>query len=113
MTFLLGDMWTNPSPANGANQIFHTMEAYIRLLHASEKPLIFVRGNHETIGGFAKYMAYLFEFPVWTPAQASSTSSGSSPCSRGQFGSWRWTAEMTSPSDSRSSSRFASGRRNG
>ena len=63
MSFLLGDMWTNPSPANGADEVFRTMEAYIRLLHASEKPMIFVRGNHETIGGFAKYMAYLFDIP--------------------------------------------------
>jgi acid phosphatase type 7 len=63
MAFLLGDMWTNPSAANNADQIFRTMEAYIRLLHASEKPMILIRGNHETIGGFAKYMAYLFDIP--------------------------------------------------
>ena len=63
MTFLLGDMWTNPSTSKGADQVFRTMEAYIRLLDAAEKPMILVRGNHETIGGFAKTMAYLFDFP--------------------------------------------------
>lgn len=68
MTFLLGDMWTDPSPAKGAEQVFRSMEAYIRLLHASEKPMIFVRGNHETRGGFAKRMACLFDLPNLDPA---------------------------------------------
>jgi acid phosphatase type 7 len=63
MVFLLGDMWANPSPANSADEVFRTMEAYIRLLHASEKPMILIRGNHETIGGFAKHMAHLFDIP--------------------------------------------------
>lgn len=63
MTFLLGDMWMEPSRKNGAEETFRTINDYIRLLHASEKPMLLVRGNHETIGGFAKYLAYLFDLP--------------------------------------------------
>ncbi len=63
MAFLLGDMWTNPSPAKEADQVFRTLEAYIRLLDGAEKPMVVVRGNHETIGGFAGKMAYLFDIP--------------------------------------------------
>lgn len=63
MSFLLGDMWTDPSPAKGADQVFRSLDAYIRLLHASEKPMLLIRGNHETRGGFAKTMACLFDIP--------------------------------------------------
>jgi hypothetical protein len=62
-SLLLGDMWTNPDRANGAEQVFRSLEAYIRLLQASEKPMILVRGNHETIGSFADKMACLFDLP--------------------------------------------------
>lgn len=69
ISFLLGDMWTNPSPANGAEEVFRTMAEYIRLLNASEKPMVFVRGNHETIGRFADKLAYLFDMPDLTPTR--------------------------------------------
>lgn len=62
-SLLLGDMWTNPDPTNQAYQVFRSLEAYVRLLNASEKPMFLVRGNHETIGGFAGKMALLFDQP--------------------------------------------------
>jgi len=62
-SLLLGDMWTNPDPKDQAEEVFRTLEAYVRLLDAPEKPMILVRGNHETIGGFADKMALLFDLP--------------------------------------------------
>jgi hypothetical protein len=61
---LLGDIWTNPDSKNGAEKVFRSMEAYLRLCNAPEKPMLFVRGNHETIGNFADKMAYLFDLPL-------------------------------------------------
>ena len=60
----LGDMWTDPSAKDGANKVFSCMNEYIRLCDASEKPMLFVRGNHEVRGSFADRMAYLFDMPV-------------------------------------------------
>ena len=65
---LLGDFWTNPSSDHGADKVFRSMETYIRLLNAAEKPMLFIRGNHETIGNFADKMAYLFDMPGLKPA---------------------------------------------
>jgi hypothetical protein len=62
-------MWTNPSPAHGAEAVFRSMNDYVRLLNASEKPMIVLRGNHETIGGFADKMAYLFDLPNLSPTK--------------------------------------------
>jgi len=64
---LLGDLWTNPDAKNGAEKVFHCLQDYIRLTHGSEKPLLFVRGNHETLGDFAARMAYLFDLPGLDP----------------------------------------------
>ena len=63
VAFLLGDMWTNPDAANKANRVFRTMDTYIRLFNASERPMFLIRGNHETIGNFADKMALLFDLP--------------------------------------------------
>ena len=52
------------STKNGAEKVFRSLDAYIRLGDASEKPMLFVRGNHETIGNFADKMAYLFDMPA-------------------------------------------------
>jgi hypothetical protein len=60
---LLGDCWTDPSAGDSARTVFVCLDAYVRRLNASEKPLIFVRGNHETRGGFASQMACLFDLP--------------------------------------------------
>jgi predicted MPP superfamily phosphohydrolase len=56
---LLGDCWSDPS----MNEVFIVLDQYVRLLNASEKPMIFVRGNHEFRGSFKQQMAYLFDLP--------------------------------------------------
>lgn len=66
-TIWLGDMWHDPSPANNAARVFDTMEAYVRLFDASNKPVFFVRGNHETRGAFASELSYLFDLPSNDP----------------------------------------------
>lgn len=60
---LLGDCWTDPSAGDSARTVFVCLDVYVRQLNASEKPMIFVRGNHETRGGFAGQMACLFDLP--------------------------------------------------
>ncbi len=62
-TILNGDMWNNPSPKNGAERVFRTMEGYVRMLDASNKPMLYVRGNHDTRGYFADHLSYLFDLP--------------------------------------------------
>lgn len=62
-TVLLGDCWADPSAANGAHQVFRTLQAYIQLLDAASKPFFLVRGNHETRGNFASKLAMLFDLP--------------------------------------------------
>jgi acid phosphatase type 7 len=64
---LLGDLWANPDASNGAEKIFRCMQDYVRLCRGSEKPILFVRGNHETIGNFAEKLAYLFDQPGLDP----------------------------------------------
>lgn len=66
---LLGDCWTDPSPANGADFVFRTLDGYVRLLDAAHKPMILVRGNHETRGAFTGRLAYLFDIPGLDAAQ--------------------------------------------
>lgn len=68
-SLLLGDCWNDPSAANGAHEVFRTLQAYIRLLDGANKPMIFVRGNHETRGNFAKHMALLFDLPLLDAAK--------------------------------------------
>ncbi|MCX5683334.1 MAG: metallophosphoesterase, partial [Planctomycetota bacterium] len=60
---LLGDCWTDPSAAKEASLVFRTLDAYVRLLDAANKPMVFLRGNHEMRGSFSKYMARLFDLP--------------------------------------------------
>ena len=67
-TVLLGDMWTDPSAKDGADKVFRCLAEYIRLCDASQKPMLFVRGNHEVRGTFADRMAYLFDLPALDPA---------------------------------------------
>ena len=62
-SILMGDCWTDPSPANGADKVFRTWNAYLQLLDAANKPVVFVRGNHETRGKFSGRMACLFDLP--------------------------------------------------
>jgi hypothetical protein len=60
---LLGDCWEDPSLVNGAYQTFATLNAYVHWLSASEKPMLLVRGNHETRGDFADRLGLLFDVP--------------------------------------------------
>lgn len=60
-SLLLGDMWNDPSPKNNAERVFKTMEGYVRLLDASNRPMFYNRGNHDTRGGYAEELSYLFD----------------------------------------------------
>jgi acid phosphatase type 7 len=69
LSILLGDCWGDPNPANGADTVFRTLDAYVRMLNAARKPMLLVRGNHETRGGFSGRMAMLFDIPGLDSAQ--------------------------------------------
>ncbi|MBN1901853.1 metallophosphoesterase [Candidatus Sumerlaeota bacterium] len=61
---LLGDCWENPGHADRTIEI---LDHYIRLLNAGEKPMLFLRGNHEYRGSFANDIGYLFDLPYLDP----------------------------------------------
>jgi calcineurin-like phosphoesterase family protein len=50
-------------------ELFRAWRAYLELLDAAEKPVIFVRGNHDTRQSFANRLAYLFDLPNLSVAQ--------------------------------------------
>ena len=60
---LMGDCFADPGTANGAYEVFRTLNAYVHLLDGANKPIILVRGNHETRGNFSHQMANLFDLP--------------------------------------------------
>lgn len=62
-TIFNGDMFNDPSAADGASVVFRLWNDYIRLLDGSQKPILFVRGNHELRGSFQGKMAHLFDLP--------------------------------------------------
>jgi metallophosphoesterase superfamily enzyme len=64
---LNGDCWNDPSGADGAREVFRVLDAYVRLLDGSSKPILLVRGNHETRGNFAGRLARLFDLPRLDP----------------------------------------------
>ena len=68
-SLLLGDCWGDPSAANGAYEVFRTLNAYVQLLDGANKPIILVRGNHETRGNFSRQMANLFDLPNLSATQ--------------------------------------------
>lgn len=68
LSLINGDMWNDPSPRDGAQRVFQTMEGYVRLLSASTKPMFYIRGNHDTRGSFANRLSYLFDLPNNNPA---------------------------------------------
>jgi hypothetical protein len=68
-SLLLGDMWTDPSKRDGADNVFRTLEGYIQKMNASEKPMVYVRGNHETRNNFARNLGYLFDLPNLDPTR--------------------------------------------
>ncbi|MCX6928966.1 MAG: metallophosphoesterase family protein [Verrucomicrobia bacterium] len=68
-SLLMGDCFGDPSSANGAHELFRTLTAYLPLLDSGNKPILFVRGNHETRGDFASRLACLFDLPNLDAAQ--------------------------------------------
>jgi hypothetical protein len=68
-SLLLGDCWADPASAQGADKVVRTLTGYVQLLNAAEKPLILVRGNHETRGNFSSQLAKLFDLPLLDAAQ--------------------------------------------
>ena len=63
---LLGDcLEAHPNDA----ELFRAWRAYLELLNAGEKPVVFVRGNHDTRNSFASRLAYLFDLPNLNVAQ--------------------------------------------
>jgi len=63
---LLGDC-LEAYPNEG--ELFRAWRAYLELLDGAEKPVIFVRGNHDTRQSFASRLAYLFDLPNLSVAQ--------------------------------------------
>jgi len=64
-----GDMINDPSANNGAEVVFRLWNDYVRLLDGTQKPILFVRGNHEVRGSFSKKLGYLFDLPFLDPDQ--------------------------------------------
>jgi hypothetical protein len=62
-SMLIGDCLADPCSDNGAFNVFRTWDAYIRLLDGANKPIVFVRGNHETRNSFSHQIAVLFDLP--------------------------------------------------
>jgi hypothetical protein len=67
VSVLMGDCWQDPSAANGAEAVFRVLDACVRMFDAGQKPMLYLRGNHETRGDFAASMAYLFDLPLLNP----------------------------------------------
>lgn len=65
-----GDMFNDPSGADGARKVFELWDFYIRLLDGGSRPILFTRGNHETRGGFKDRLQYLFQPPDLTTDQS-------------------------------------------
>lgn len=66
-SILLGDMWNDPSTRDNARRTFENLAAYVRLFDGSNKPMLFVRGNHDVRGGFASQLSHLFDLPLNDP----------------------------------------------
>jgi hypothetical protein len=50
-------------------EMFRAFRAYLPLINASEKPFLFVRGNHDVRQSFANRLSYLFDLPNLSVAQ--------------------------------------------
>jgi hypothetical protein len=59
-TVLLGDVLEG---CPNDEELFRALRAYLPLINAAEKPLLFVRGNHDVRNSFASRLAYLFDLP--------------------------------------------------
>jgi acid phosphatase type 7 len=67
---LMGDCLADPSAENGGFNVFRTLNAFVRLLDGASKPIVFVRGNHETRNSFSHQLALLFDLPNLTNEQS-------------------------------------------
>jgi acyl-CoA thioesterase-1 len=63
-SLLLGDILEGP-----ADHVIETWNQYAELLDGANKPIIYVRGNHDTRGAFAKHLALLFDLPNLDPSK--------------------------------------------
>ena len=67
VSLLLGDVLEG-SKRDGSD-VLESWTRYVDLLDGANKPIIYVRGNHDTRGAFAKRLAYLFDLPDLDPAK--------------------------------------------
>jgi predicted phosphodiesterase len=67
-TVLLGDILEGAR--KDGSDVFSSWTRYVELLDGANKPIIYVRGNHDTRGAFAKRLALLFDLPNLDPSQA-------------------------------------------
>jgi lysophospholipase L1-like esterase len=63
-SLLLGDVLEGTDQA-----VLDSWHRYVELLDGANKPIVFVRGNHDTRGAFAKRLAYLFDLPDLDPTK--------------------------------------------
>ena len=63
MSLLLGDCIADPTGKDGAREVIRAWNAYVTLLDGGSKPIVYVRGNHETRGDFAGRLSCLFDLP--------------------------------------------------
>ena len=66
-TVLLGDILEGAR--KDGSDVFSSWTRYIELLDGANKPIIYVRGNHDTRGAFAKRLALLFDLPNLDPTR--------------------------------------------
>lgn len=57
-SLLLGDVLEGTDQA-----VLDAWRCYVEVLDGANKPIVLVRGNHDTRGGFAKRLGYLFDLP--------------------------------------------------
>ena len=62
---LLGDCIGD---AHSLEQVLLLIEKFSKLLRAHEKPMLYIRGNHECRGNFAKHLGYFFDLPKLEPS---------------------------------------------
>lgn len=66
-SLLIGDILEG-SKRDGSD-VFESWSRYVELLDGANKPILYIRGNHDTRGAFAKRLAYLFDLPNLDPTQ--------------------------------------------
>lgn len=62
-SILLGDCWNDLTWNKTGETIIEVLEGFVRNLNGHEKPILFVRGNHEWRGYFPDKLGYFFDLP--------------------------------------------------